>query len=175
MALELEDLVVRLEEHRRTHYFGKYRGVVTNPNDPERMGRIQARVPAIYGDEQESPWCLPVAPFAGDAHGFLLLPKKGDGVWIEFEAGNISHPLWTGSWWGRKEMPAAMGVNQHVLTTPKGLQVMLDDDATKLQLLHPGGAEITLTGSGILIKFGKAQVELSSSGVSVNQGALEVM
>ncbi len=175
MALEFEDLVVRLDEHRRSHYFGKYRGVVTDPDDREGLGRIKARVPAIYGDEQESPWCLPVAPFAGDSHGFLLLPQKGDGVWIEFEAGNISHPLWTGSWWGKKEMPDAMGVNRYALTTPKGLQILLDDDASKLQLRHPGGAEITLTDSGILIKFRKAQVELSSAGVSVNQGAMEVM
>jgi len=65
-------------------------------------------------------------------------------------------------------------VNQHVLTSPKGLQIILDDDAPKLQLLHPGGAEITLEESRITIKIGSAQIELSSSGVSVNNGALEV-
>ena len=173
MAHEFEDLIVELNEHRRSHYYGKYRGVVTDPDDPEKMGRIKAQVPAIYGDEQDSPWCLPVVPFAGDSHGLLLLPKKGDGVWIEFEAGNISRPLWTGCWWGKNELPDPKGVNQHVLTTPKGLQIVLDDDASQLQLLHPGGAEITMTDSSITLKIGTAQIELSSSGVNVNNGALE--
>jgi uncharacterized protein involved in type VI secretion and phage assembly len=174
MSREFENLVVALDEHRRGHYYGKYRGVVTDPNDPEKMGRIKAQVPSIYGDEQDSPWCMPVAVFAGDSHGLLLLPKKGDGVWIEFEAGNISHPLWTGCWWAKGELPDPQGVNQHVLTSPKGLQIVLDDDASKLQLLHPGGAEITLEDSRITIKLGSAQIELSSAGVSVNNGALEV-
>jgi len=174
MTNEFEGLLVELDEHRRSHYFGKYRGVVSDPDDPEKMGRIKAQVPSIYGDEEDSPWCLPVAPFAGDSHGLFLLPKKGDGVWIEFEAGNISHPLWTGCWWGKDELPDPKGVNQHVLTTPKGLQIVLDDDAKKLQLLHPDGAEITMTDSKITIKIGSSQIELSSSGVNVNNGALEV-
>jgi uncharacterized protein involved in type VI secretion and phage assembly len=174
MAHEFEDLIVELNEYRRSHYYGKYRGVVTDPDDPDNMGRIKAQVPAIYGDERDSDWCLPVVPFAGDSHGLLLLPKKGDGVWIEFEAGNISRPLWTGCWWGKNELPDPKGVNQHVLSTPKGLQIVLDDDAPQLQLLHPGGAEITMTDSSITLKIGTAQIELSSSGVSVNNGALEV-
>jgi hypothetical protein len=174
MTTDFEKITVELDEYRRSHYFGKYRGIVTDSDDPENMGRIKATVAAIYGDTKESPWCLPAATFAGNAHGLLLLPKKGDGVWIEFEAGNISHPVWTGCWWGKKDLPDPKGVAQHVLTTPKGLQIVLDDDAPKLQLLHPGGAEITMTDSSITIKIGSAQIELSSSGVSVNSGALEV-
>jgi hypothetical protein len=174
MSRDFEQIIVELEEYRRNHYFGKYRGVVTNPDDPENMGRIKAQVPSIYGDQQDSPWCLPVAPFAGDAHGLLLLPKVGDGVWIEFEAGDISYPLWTGCWWAKGELPGPNGVNQHVLTTPKGLQIVLDDDASELQLIHPGGGQITIADSSITIKIGTSQIELSSAGVSVNNGALEV-
>jgi hypothetical protein len=170
---QFEKIVADLDEYRRNHFFGKYRGVVSDSDDPEKMGRIKARVPSVYGDE-ESPWCLPVSPFAGDSHGLLLLPKNGDGVWIEFEAGNISHPVWTGCWWGSGELPDPNGVNQHVLTTPQGLQIVLDDDASELKLIHPGGGEISITDSSITIKIASAQIELSSSGVSVNNGALEV-
>lgn len=131
-------------------------------------------MPAIYGDEQDSPWCVPVVPFAGDAHGLLLLPKPGDGVWIEFEAGNISHPLWTGCWWAKGELPEPNGVNQHVLTTPKGLQIVLDDDASELRLIHPGGGEITIAASKITVAIATAKIELSAAGVSVNNGAMEV-
>jgi hypothetical protein len=39
-------------------YYGKYRGVVVHNNDPLRMGRLRARVPAVLG-EQESGWARP--------------------------------------------------------------------------------------------------------------------
>jgi hypothetical protein len=147
---------------------------VTTSDDPDRLGRVRAHVPAIYGDEQDSPWCVPVVPFAGDAHGLLLLPKPGDGVWIEFEAGNISHPLWTGCWWANGELPEPNGVNQYVLTTPKGLQIVLDDDASELKLIHPGGGEITIAATKITVAIATAKIELSAAGVSVNNGAMEV-
>ncbi len=173
VGTEFERLLVDLDEHRRTHFYGKHRGVVTDADDPEKMGRIKARVPAVYGDE-ESQWCLPAVPFAGAKHGLLLLPKVGDGVWIEFEGGLPSRPIWTGCWWGDGDLPSPNGVNKHVLTTPEGLQIVLDDDGKKLQLIHPGGGEITMTDTSIAIKLGSASIELSASGVSVNQGALEV-
>jgi uncharacterized protein involved in type VI secretion and phage assembly len=168
-----EGKVVELEEHRRRHLFGKYRAVVTDPDDPDRMGRIKVKASAVWGDV-ESPWCVPVVPFAGKDHGLLLLPQKGDGVFVEFEGGNPSRPLWSGCWWGKGELPDPQGPRKRVLTTPKKLQIVLDDDAPKLQLLHPGGAEITLTDSAITIKIGSSAIELSAEGVKVNGGALEV-
>jgi hypothetical protein len=54
------------------------------------------------------------------------------------------------------------------------MQIILDDDARELSLKHPGGAEITLSDSSITIKLGPAKIELSTTGVSVNDGALEV-
>ena len=94
VGTEFERLIVDLDEHRRTHFYGKHRGVVTDADDPEKIGRIKARVPAVYGDE-ESQWCLPAVPFAGAKHGLLLLPKVGDGVWIEF---NRVHPGLPNGW-----------------------------------------------------------------------------
>src|SRR5262245_20506449 len=134
----LEKLVVELAETMRHRYFGKYRGIVEDPNDQEKLGRIIAKVPSVYGDEN-SPWAFPAVPFAGPGHGFVVLPKKGDGVWIEFEGGNPAIPIWTGCWWAKNEMPSPGGPQERVLVTPSGLKVVLDDGQKKLQLLHPGG------------------------------------
>ena len=41
----MERLVVELAEQTRTRFYGKYRGVVTDVDDPENMGRIRANVP----------------------------------------------------------------------------------------------------------------------------------
>jgi hypothetical protein len=103
-----------------------------------------------------------------------MLPKKNDGVWIEFEGGRPSHPLWSGFWYSRNEIPSPGGEDVRVLVTPKGLKLVLDDDAKKLQLLHPGGAELTMTDNDITLKIGQASIVLSASGVAINDTAFKV-
>ena len=170
---QLEQMVVGLTEEVRGRFYGKYRGLVDDADDPEHMGRVRARVPSVYGDVV-SPWALPAAPFAGESYGFLFVPKEDAGVWIEFEGGDPSLPIWSGCWWASNELPSPGGPTQRVLTTPNGLSVVMDDDARELKLVHPGGAEVALTDDGITLSFGSASIALTSSGVSVNDGALEV-
>jgi len=169
----MEHLVVELVERMRTRFYGKYRGLVRDVDDPESMGRIVAQVPEVYVDE-DSPWALPSVPFAGGDHGLVLLPEVGDGVWIEFEAGDISRPIWSGFWWAGGEMPEPGATQTRVLATTEGHKLILDDDGDKVQLVHSGGSELTLTASEIKLKIGSTQIVLSSTGVSVNNGALEV-
>lgn len=173
MTSEMEQKIVELAEFQRGRYFGKYRGLVQDVDDPENMGRIVAQVPEVYGPE-DSPWALPSVPFAGQNHGFVVLPEVGDGVWIEFEAGDPSRPIWTGCWWARGEMPASAGTKTRVLVTTAGHQLILDDKESKVQLLHSGGAEITLTDTEIKLKIGSTQLVLSAAGVNINNGSFEV-
>ena len=42
-------------------YYRKYRGTVTDVNDPEMLGRIRATVPEVMGDK-DSGWAMPCAP-----------------------------------------------------------------------------------------------------------------
>lgn len=175
MALDetLEQLFVELTDEVRHRHYGKYRGIVRDIDDPESLGRIVASVPSVLGD-QDSSWALPAVPFAGDGHGLVLLPKVGDGVWIEFEAGDPSLPIWTGLWWGSDEMPSPGGIEVRTLVTPEGLKLVLDDAGKKIQLLHPGGAEITLTDTDITLKVTGAKIVLSATGISMNDGACTV-
>lgn len=170
---DLERLTVEVIEFMRTRYFGKYRGLVRDVDDSEGMGRIIAQVPEVYGEE-DSPWALPSVPFAGADHGLVLLPEVGDGVWIEFEAGDPSRPIWSGCWWARGELPAPGAAQVRALVTTAGHQLALDDEGGEVKLLHAGGAEISLSDQEIKIKSGSTQIVLSSSGVSVNNGAFEV-
>ena len=173
MTSDMEQTIVELAEFQRGRYFGKYRGLVRGVDDPENMGRIVAQVLEVYGEE-DSPWALPAVPFAGQNHGFVVLPEVGDGVWTEFEAGDPSRPIWTGCWWASGEMPAAAGTQTRVLVTAAGHQLILDDEGSKVQLLHSGGAEITLTDTEIKFKIGSTQLVLSASGVNINNGSFEV-
>ena len=71
-------------------YFGKYRGIVKELNDPERRGRIKVECPEVLG-RQLSAWALPNLP-----PSTFTLPEINDLVWIEFEGGRIDSPIWTG-------------------------------------------------------------------------------
>lgn len=71
-------------------FYGKYRATVTDIQDPLTMGRVKAKVPDVFGDD-ESGWAMPCAPFSGNSVGFFALPAVGAGVWIEFEHGDLDY------------------------------------------------------------------------------------
>jgi uncharacterized protein involved in type VI secretion and phage assembly len=63
--------------------------------------RVELRVPG----EAESGWCRPCVPYAGDGGGFAFLPEVGAGVWVAFEGGDVSYPIWVGCYWRAGEAP----------------------------------------------------------------------
>jgi type VI secretion system secreted protein VgrG len=92
----LQDLIERLDNR----YFGKYRGYVHDVSDPESRGRIRAIVPRLLGEATPTGWAMPSAPYAGPDQGLFTVPDIGTGVWMEFEEGDLSKPIWSGLWWG---------------------------------------------------------------------------
>ena len=76
-------------------YFGPYRGIVTNTSDPAGQNRIKATLPQLFGNTStEIDWALPMI----SPPGLSSLPTPGQGVWIQFEGGDINYPVWTGMW-----------------------------------------------------------------------------
>jgi uncharacterized protein involved in type VI secretion and phage assembly len=163
-----------------TQFYGKYRGVVTDNQDPMMTGRIRAKVADVLGD-QESGWAMPCAPFGGSQTGFFALPKVQAGVWIEFEGGNPDYPIWSGCWWGSQaEMPTVLMPSPDkkvVLQTEGGNRITFDDSPGSggITLETSGGQKIKMTASGIEIDNGNgATIKLSGPSVNINSGALEV-
>jgi uncharacterized protein involved in type VI secretion and phage assembly len=165
-----------------TTFYGKYRGVVTDNQDPLTIGRVRARVPDVMGD-RESGWALPCAPFGGDQMGFFAVPKVGAGVWIEFEHGDPDHPIWAGCWWGGvSEMPSTLlapppASKKVMLRTEAGHSILIDDTPGTggITLQTANGQKVALTGTGIEIDDGSGgKITLQGPQVSVNNGALEV-
>lgn len=167
------ELSVALAEYLDGHCFGKYRGTVDSLGSGAELGLIKALVPEVLGEEV-SQWARPAVPFAGAKHGFLALPEVGDGVWIEFEAGNVTQPIWSGFWWGDDEIPDPGAEKTRVFATSNGHKLVLDEDANEVRIEHGGGPSIVLTDSDITIAVDSKKIVISSSSVSVNDGALEV-
>jgi hypothetical protein len=171
----MEHTVARLNQRVATSYFGKYRGIVTSVNDPNNQCRIKARVEGLLNGE-ETGWALPVAPFAGNGHGMVMLPAVGSGVWIEFEAGQLNAPLWSGAWWAEGQRPDPQGAKVRVIVSEKGHKVILDDEKNELKLVHgsSSGPEITLSDNEIVLTCGACEIKISNDNISLNNGQIKI-
>ncbi|MFO1272436.1 MAG: phage baseplate assembly protein V [Rubrivivax sp.] len=145
--------IARQVEERR---FGKFRGVVTDNQDPQKRGRVKASVPSVLGD-QASDWALPCFPFGGaQGYGWFAVPTVGAQVWVEFEEGDLHRPLWTGTFHQQgSDVPAAASLQDpttYLLRTPNGSALELVDKSgdEQLALRHPKGAEIVIDKNGTL-------------------------
>lgn len=127
-------------------HYGKYRGTVSNTDDPRKQGRLRAKVPEILGDV-ESGWALPCAPYAGDKTGAYSVPAVGAGVWLEFEAGDVSRPIWVGCWWGNDKLPTDEGgtaavPDVKITRSEEGLLLAFHDDSKTIALSDSDGKNI---------------------------------
>jgi hypothetical protein len=166
------ELLLDLADRLRHRYYGKYRGIVTTV-DAATL-RVKATVPAVLGTTP-SGWALPCVPYAGPGMGLFAVPEVGAGVWIEFEGGDVSLPIWTGCYWRAGELPTDASDTVRGLVTGAGHKLLFDDSAQSITISDPNGNSITLNGTGITLTRGGVTVLISSSSVSVAGGAFEVM
>jgi hypothetical protein len=193
METEFEDQLVELSEWRNEHYYGIYRGTVESVEEGDNLGIISVKIPDVFGPSHTVSRVRPCSPFAGDKHGFVAIPEPGDGVWIQFEAGKTSLPVWIGFWWASGEIPEPKGKLVRSFITTKGHKFVLDDDQDEVTLLHSGGnasiemssseiklavgptASLKITSSEIAIEASPVgSVKLTSSGVEIANGAMKI-
>jgi uncharacterized protein involved in type VI secretion and phage assembly len=167
-----EQAILEILDRVRNRFYGKYRGTATDV-DASTL-RIKAKVPSVLG-EQPTGWCRHCVPYAGQSVGMAFLPEIGSGVWIEFEAGDVSYPIWTGCYWRDGEQPSDAGPAVKTIVTKAGHKILLDDNAGSITMSDPNDNKVTLDSSGVTFERGGSKVEISDSEVNVNNGALEVM
>lgn len=121
----------------RTSVPGVVIGVVTDNNDPDKLGRVKVKFPWM-ADEAESHWARVARPGAGKNHGFLWFPESKEEVLVAFLHGDIRNPYVIGSLWnGQDTPPSALmdglvdsdgKVLRHAIATPSGHKVVFYDD-----------------------------------------------
>ncbi|MFJ9406932.1 phage baseplate assembly protein V [Streptomyces sp. NPDC101393] len=154
-------------------HLGKFRGSVTDNKDPRNQGRIRARVPEVLG-EAESGWALPCVAYAGNKSGSFACPPIGAGVWLEFEAGDVSRPIWTGCWWGSNQQPAdetgtAATPDVKVTRSEEGLVLALHDDTRTIAISDSDGANLLR----IEVRQGKVTLKAATK-IVVDAPAIEL-
>jgi hypothetical protein len=92
-------------------FFGVYRGTVVSSKDPLKKRRLKVSVPQILGDEPTD-WSWPT-----DSSGaYFTPPAAGQGVWVMFEGGDPSFPVWSSTFGKYK----GKGYQVEITDLPKG-------------------------------------------------------
>lgn len=170
MPIDFEPASIRVEIAR---HYGKYRGIVVDNEDPNGLARLKARVPEVFGDV-ESGWALPSVAYAGPDAGVHVVPPVGAGVWLEFEAGDVSRPIWTGCWWSGDQVPkddsgSPAKPATKIVKSDAGLMVSLDDEAQTITVCDADATNLLR----ISVDGGEVRIEASSK-VVVEAPAIEL-
>lgn len=147
-------------------YYGTYRALVLDNEDGINVGKILVQIPFVqYGIEV---WAYPKSIGGGLGYGFkYLMPPKGEFVWIEFEYGDPARPVWSYHPWALGEMPDELkSPNVIGLVTPKGHQIILDEENDTFFLKLEGGASLKIEKDKITL--------VGQDGESQNKGLVNI-
>lgn len=188
----IEHVVAQLVHTIERSFFGKYRGLVVDNDDPRKLGRLKVRVPSVLGENVVTGWAMPCVPYGGaDNQGLLMVPDVGAGVWVEFEEGALEFPIWVGTFWsmpsGTSELPKPNGSDgaeageaqspptKKIIKTGKGHTIQLEDkDGEESILIVEGqkGHLVLLDQDGITVKDAAGNsLVMSSSAVTLTAKA----
>lgn len=178
----VSEVLERLIDHIENRYYGKYRGKVVDNKDPKGLGRIRVEVPELLND-QKTGWALPCLPYGGSKDtGLFTVPEVGSNVWVEFQAGNLSHPIWTGIWWGEpsggNEVPSEAQTSEptvKILKTKAGHRIELHDSMgqEKILITNKDGSIIDMDSMGMTVSSdsGRSSIKLDAQGITLSRGA----
>lgn len=183
------DPLTELQQTQHQRVYGKYAGAVVDTRDPEQMGRLQVTCPAVLGDAKL--WALPCVPYAGPNVGMYFIPPIGAGVWVEFEGGDVSRPIWSGCYWAKGDLPGDAASADIKLIYTEKVSIKIDDGAGEASLKNTsdsstiwaadvvtvgGRAKQSVAAAGVTSESanGTGKVEVADSGVSINNGAFSV-
>jgi uncharacterized protein involved in type VI secretion and phage assembly len=109
-------------------------GIVTNNNDPDKLGRVKVRFPWL-NDTDESDWARVLAPMAGNGRGAYFLPEVDDEVLLVFDRGDLRVPYVIGSLWNGKDAAPAGNEdgknNVRMIRSRSGHTIKLNDEEGK--------------------------------------------
>jgi hypothetical protein len=177
-------------------FYGKYPGLVADnsaPSGSAHRGQIKVKVPGILEEKPGSSEDQPIEVLAAPAFlpGFFFIPEVGAPVWVEFVAGDINFPIWTGVWYPEDAPPKtaegeAPKLEQKVIRTQAGHVVELDDTSGSEKLVikdETNKSTITLdksginieagaSGGGVTLVFGQTKITVKDQSIEIDQGGV---
>lgn len=177
-------------------YFGLYPAIVTDIVDPDRLGRVEVRLPSLgEGGDSFRAWATLLTPYADDDQGFVAYPAVDTQVVVGFEAGELHRPYIVGSCWNGKEMSPVTATRQNdrrviktragsllefddrdggakvTLSMESGHKLVLDDGAQQVEFKHSNGASVVINAAGTVTITANATLEVNAPAVNVHAGS----
>lgn len=114
--------------------YGVVIGIVTNNQDPDKLGRVKVKFPWL-SNEHESFWARIATPMAGKERGIYFLPEVDDEVLVIFEHGDMRFPYVIGALWNGQDLPPDNNKdgknNLRVIKSRSGHIIRLNDEEGK--------------------------------------------
>ena len=142
------------------------------PSDRLKRGEIRISIPSIFGETAAKNLlrARPCFPY-----GHFFVPEKGDKVWVAFENGNPTAPVWLGICYPEGTVPTEAERSlpmKRVIKTSSGHLIILNDrpDSTKLEIqdFENNMNVIELANSRITLRS-KGTIEIQAPNVIINK------
>jgi len=185
-----------VNDGHRPAYFGLYPALVTNIQDPDKLGRIEVKFPWLSSDGEQGvrAWATLLSPYADKNQGLQILPENDSQVVVGFEAGDPRRPYIVGSCWnGIESMPEKAkeannlrilktrsesvlefddteGAPKVTLTTKAGNKLVLDEGQGEVSLTHSNGCVIKMTQAGKIEIQANSTVDVTAATLNVHAG-----
>ena len=168
---------------------GLVRGIVTDNNDPQELGRVKVKMPAL-DDNLESSWAPVTQLGAGPDSGAVFLPEVNDEVLVGFEHGRFDYPVVVGSLYNGRDKPRLGDglldngkVRRRGFVSRKGHRfVFFDDDQDagialltsdgdiRLALKETGQELHLYCGGKVIVEAGQDMTLKSGTGLTIEAG-----
>ena len=165
-------------------WYGTFRAVVVDVDDPKFLDRVRVRMPEVLGD-MITDWAWPKSAVVNCS----WKPIVGSRVWVEFENGDIDRPLYSGSWFpldkndeNKSLIPSEVLENNgadytrtRIIKSPAGHKILVkdpdpDDAAAEkgITIQTVGGHKIKLSDETPALTIthsnGTSKIEIDSAG-----------
>ena len=123
-------------------------GVVTDINDPEKLGRLKVKIINRNSSDYETDYIRVMTPMTGKEWGSFFFPEVGDEVLVAFSHGDINRAYVLGSLWNKNYKPPTTIEDQknniRMIKTKSGHQLIFDDEDKKENILIKTPKSLTI-------------------------------
>ena len=164
------------ERDQSNRIYGVVVALVTNTDDPAKIGRVKLKYPWL-GEDAEGYWARVASPMTGKEMGFYFMPDVDSEVLVAFEQGDVRFPYVIGSLWNGKNKPPLANANGkndiRLIKSRSGHTVRLvdEDGKEKIEIIDKTGK------NSISIDTAKNSITITSAKdvtISAPDGAIKL-
>ncbi len=183
--MSITDILNDDEQGRDKRIHGIELGVVTDIDDPDKLGRVKVKLLNRDTSNDETGFIRVMTPMTGKKWGMFFFPEVGDEVIVAFAGGDIARPFVLGSLWNQNFKPPVeikdKKNNIRKIKTKNGNEIIFNDEDKKeyIQIVTPKKLDIKLDDDKEIISIkdsdGKNIVKIDSkNGMITIQGEKKI-